>query len=136
MSKEKQALFYLLENPSAEIEAIRKGLLPSQVELFLKVNAFPTKETLEVLDINATTFFKRKKTRTKLNSEMSEKFLRLARVTQLAFKVIGDKTEALAWLSREIPSLGKQRPLDLLDTEAGHRLVEEALLQIEHGVYG
>ncbi len=135
MSKE-QALFHLLENPAAEIEAIRKGLFPSQVEVFLKSNEFPTKETLEVLDINATTFFKRKRTRTKLNSEMSEKFLRLARVTRLAFKVIGDKAEALAWLSRKIPSLGKQRPMDLLDTEVGHRLVEEALLQIEHGVYG
>jgi putative toxin-antitoxin system antitoxin component (TIGR02293 family) len=135
MSKD-QVLFHLLENPTAEIEAIRKGLLPSQVEGFLKSNEFPTKETLEVLDINATTFFNRKKTRTKLNSEMSEKFLRLARVTRLALRIIGDRAEALAWLYREIPSLAKQRPMDLLDTEVGYRLVEEALLQIEHGVYG
>lgn len=53
---------------------------------------------------------------------------------QKAEEILG-KQEAKNWLYRKIPSLGDQIPMDLLDTEAGHRLVEQALLQIKYGIY-
>ena len=52
----------------------------------------------------------------------------------MAAAILG-KTEVKAWLYRKISSLGEQVPMDLLDTEAGHRLVEQTLLQIKYGVY-
>lgn len=56
-------------------------------------------------------------------------------MTVKASKILGG-VEAKNWLYKPIPSLGNEVPLDLLDTEAGRRLVEQALLQIEHGDYG
>lgn len=53
---------------------------------------------------------------------------------QTAKEILGQK-EVNNWLYKKIASLGEQIPMDLLDTEAGHRLVEQALLQIKYGVY-
>ena len=52
----------------------------------------------------------------------------------MASDILG-KAESKNWLYRNVPSLGNQIPLNLLDTETGHRLVEQALLQIKYGMY-
>lgn len=53
----------------------------------------------------------------------------------MAAEILG-KSETKNWLYKKIPSLGNEVPLSLLDTEVGHRLVTQALLQIKYGVYG
>lgn len=132
----KGELALLIGNPRAEIQAVRAGITPRQVEVFLEANNFGLKEILKCLAISPSSFFHKKKTRTKLNSEMTEKFIRFAHVMKQAEKTLESQDEATAWLHREIPSLGDQRPIDLLDTEPGHKLVEQTLLQIEYGIYG
>lgn len=52
----------------------------------------------------------------------------------LASEIIGEQ-EAKNWLYKKVESLGNRAPIDLLDTEAGHRLVEQVLQQIKYGVY-
>jgi putative toxin-antitoxin system antitoxin component (TIGR02293 family) len=131
-----QELAMLIGNPGAEIKAVRAGITPRQVEIFLEDNDFGLKDILKCLDISPSSFFHKKKTRAKLNSEMTEKFIRFAHVMKQAVKVLESRTEATAWLRRGVPALDGQRPIDLLDTEPGHKLVEQTLLQIEYGIYG
>lgn len=123
-----------LQDPKKEVVLIRKGLKASLIEAFLNQEGFLVKDVLERLDISASTYFAKKKGQKPLDTYTTEKFIRLIQVMLKASKVLGEK-EAKNWLYRPIPSLGNELPIDLLDTEPGHRLVEQTLLQIEHGVY-
>ena len=136
MPPKEESLSQLVGNPRAEIKAVRLGISPRQVEIFLEDNKFGIKETLKCLAISPSSFFLKKKNRAKLNREMTEKFLRFVHVLKQAEKTLESLPEATAWLYRQIPSLNSQRPIDLLDTEPGHKLVEQTLLQIEYGIYG
>lgn len=124
-----------LNNPISEIEITRRGLDVSLVESFLEKEDFLVKDVLENLNIPPSTFFLKKRRHQILDTHMTEKFIRLISVMKNASEVLG-KIEAKKWLYKRIPSLRNEIPITLLDTEAGHRLVEQTLLQIKHGIYG
>ena len=128
-------LFSDLKDPIKEMGLIRDGLKTELIESFLKQEDFPIKDILEKLHIPASTYFSKKKSHRPLDPYTSEKFLRLISILKMASDILG-KEEAKNWLYRNVASLGNQAPINLLDTEVGHRLVEQALLQIKYGVYG
>jgi putative toxin-antitoxin system antitoxin component (TIGR02293 family) len=133
LSSTKQLMNYS-KDPIKEIKTIREGISPELIENFLKDQSFVIKDVLLRLKITQSTYSSKKKDRKLLDSPSTEKFLRLFSVVQNAEEILGQK-EAKNWLYRKIPSLGEQVPMDLLDTETGHRLVEQALLQIKYGIY-
>jgi putative toxin-antitoxin system antitoxin component (TIGR02293 family) len=65
----------------------------------------------------------------KLNDERTRTIL--ARVT----RVLGSQEEVEQWLGRPAIGLNRQRPIDLLTTPAGAKLVETYLGRLEYGVY-
>ncbi len=134
MSVAVEHLINKLKDPKKEMGLVRNGLKITVVELFLDQEDLSVKDVLERLVIPASTYFAKKKSHKTLDAYSSEKFIRLMSVMVMASKILG-KSEAKNWLYRKIPSLGNEVPLNLLDTEAGHRLVTQALLQIKHGVY-
>ena len=129
-----QQLIGYFKDPIKEIKTIREGINPELIENFLSAQAFVVKDVLTSLNIKPSTYFAKKKNHKRLDPTTTEKFLRLFSVVQIAQEILGF-AEAKNWLYKKIPSLGEQIPIDLLDTEAGHRLVEQALLQIKYGVY-
>jgi putative toxin-antitoxin system antitoxin component (TIGR02293 family) len=133
LSNTKQ-LMSCFKDPIKEIKTIREGINPELIEHFLSEESFVVKDILISLNIKPSTYFAKKKDQKRLDSTSTEKFLRLFSVVQIAQDILGP-AEAKNWLYRNIPALGDQIPLDLLDTEAGHRLVEQALLQIKYGIY-
>jgi putative toxin-antitoxin system antitoxin component (TIGR02293 family) len=68
-----------------------------------------------------------------LTNEESDRVIRMVRITALAEEVFGDDTKASRWLRKPKTRFDGQAPLDLLRTEAGARLVEEMLLQLDYG---
>lgn len=130
-----QRLINSLKDPIKEIGLIRDGLTTHDVESFIDDEKLIIKDILERLQIPSSTYFLKKKNKQPLDSYTTEKFIRLISVLKMAADILG-KSEAKKWIYRAIPSLGNEVPLDLLDTEAGHRLVEQALLQIKYGMYG
>lgn len=133
LSNTKQ-LMSCFKDPIKEIKTIREGINPELIENFLNDQSFVVKDVLSRLKITSSTYFAKKKDRKLLDSPSTEKFLRLFSVVQNAEEILGNK-ETKNWLYRKIPSLGDQIPMDLLDTETGHRLVEQVLLQIKYGIY-
>lgn len=127
-------LMNYFKDPIKEIEIIRKGINPELIENFLNDQSFVVKDVLSRLKITTSTYFAKKKDHKLLDSGSTEKFLRLISVVKNAEEILGQQ-EAKGWLYKKIPSLGDQIPMDLLDTEAGHRLVDQALLQIKFGIY-
>jgi putative toxin-antitoxin system antitoxin component (TIGR02293 family) len=53
----------------------------------------------------------------------------------LTESVYGSRERALAWLRRPHPRLDGRTPLSLLKTDAGSRIVEELLIQIDEGMF-
>ncbi len=91
------------------------------------------KELSELLQISSRTLDRRKKEST-LPSDESERSYRVARLTDQAFQVFGDANKVAEWFSRPNYALGNQKPIDMIKSEPGARLVERLLGQIEHGI--
>ncbi len=127
-------LFAELSDPFKEIQLTRNGLEPKMIELFLEKEKLLLKDILEKLDISSSTYFSKKKSQQPFDVHTTEKFIRLITVLKIATEILGE-AEAKQWIYRNIPSLGNQAPINLLDTEVGHRLVEQTLLQIKYGMY-
>jgi len=129
-----QTLLNTLRDPIKEMRLVRNGLETKVIESFLTKEDILVKDILKRLDIPASTYFLKKKNHQLLDSHTTEKFVRLISIIKMATDILG-KTEAKQWIYRSVPSLGNEAPLNLLDTEVGHRLVEQALLQIKYGMY-
>lgn len=129
-----QSLLNDLKDPFKEMHLIRGGIEPKIIESFLAKENLLIKDVLEKLHIPSSTYFSKKKNHQPLDTYSTEKFIRLVTILIMASEILG-KVEAKNWLYRNVPSLGNQAPINLLDTEVGHRLVEQALLQIKYGMY-
>jgi putative toxin-antitoxin system antitoxin component (TIGR02293 family) len=64
----------------------------------------------------------------------SERAVRVASLTALAEETFANKAKAHTWLRRPTSALGGKRPIDLLDSEPGARVVEQLLYRIGHGI--
>jgi putative toxin-antitoxin system antitoxin component (TIGR02293 family) len=68
-----------------------------------------------------------------LTHDESDRAVRIARITSLAEEVFGDDAKAGRWLRKAKTRFEGRNPLEMLRTEAGARLVEEMLLQLDYG---
>ncbi|MDE2981088.1 MAG: MbcA/ParS/Xre antitoxin family protein [Gemmatimonadota bacterium] len=67
-------------------------------------------------------------------SEQPDRVARVTRVTTIAEEALGDASKARRWLRKPNRALRGERPLDLLDSDAGARVVEQVLGRIEYGL--
>ena len=65
----------------------------------------------------------------------SEALLDTLPVLFRAASVFESPERAREWLETELPALGGRRPVDLCDTAAGRRLVQDAIRRIEYGEF-
>ena len=68
-----------------------------------------------------------------LTHEESDRAVRIARIASLAEEVFGNDAKAARWLRKPKQRFEGRTPLEVLRTEAGGRLVEEMLLQLDYG---
>jgi putative toxin-antitoxin system antitoxin component (TIGR02293 family) len=121
------------------IEELRKLILEgfpvSTLNFLADRMAMSFTELAEPLHIPARTLYRRKSSANRLTAVESDSLFRIARIIAHAESVFGNKKSASNWLRSEVPSLGGQRPLDILDTDAGALEVDDLLGRIEHGVF-
>jgi len=65
--------------------------------------------------------------------EESERATRVARVIALAERTFANREKAQRWLHKNVASLDHRRPIDLIQTTSGTRLVEDILAKIAWG---
>ena len=70
-----------------------------------------------------------------LSLEQSGRVWEFAELLARATSVLGSRQEAQQWLLRPAIALEQRRPLDLMSTSEGRRMVEELLDRLEFGVY-
>jgi putative toxin-antitoxin system antitoxin component (TIGR02293 family) len=71
----------------------------------------------------------------RLTLDESDRAMRVARLLALADAVFGDHTKALVWLGAPAGLFAGKSGFELMVSEAGARLVEEALLRIDEGYF-
>lgn len=81
------------------------------------------------------TLLHRKTKSERLSQEESDRAVRMARITSLAEEVFGNEEKAARWLRKPKERFEARSPLQVSRTEAGGRLVEEMLLQLDYGFF-
>jgi putative toxin-antitoxin system antitoxin component (TIGR02293 family) len=62
------------------------------------------------------------------------KAVRVARITSLAEQAFGEPDRAWRWMRKSKRHFQGRTPIEMLATEAGARLVEEMIYQVDDGV--
>ena len=117
------------------VAVIRRGIPSAAVDSLSTSIHVTRSELAAALGISERTLARRKKAGL-LNSEESDKVVRLARVVERAEEVFEDLEASVEWLKAPNAALGAVAPLSLLDTDIGAESVLDTLGRIEHGVFG
>jgi len=125
-----------LQSPATEGEIlciVEGRLAPSVIE---RLNALGWERSeIDTIVIPSRTLQHRRSRREKLTVEESDRVLRVIRVLSLTESIYGSRERALDWLRKSHPRLDGRTPLSLLKTDAGSRIVEELLVQIDEGMF-
>lgn len=115
-------------------EAIREGFSFQALDHVVAADDLEPVEAYRLVG-SRRTLMRKKQERKRLSPAESDRLTRAVRVIARAEEALGDREKARRWLRKENRALAGQRPLDLLDSDAGARMVERVLGRIEHGVY-
>ena len=69
-----------------------------------------------------------------LKEPISEHFLQIKRVSEAGEEVFGDLNQFLRWLKEPCEALGNKRPIQLLQSFTGTKLVLDELVRIDYGI--
>jgi len=131
----KKAIGNKVERESDFDKEIRQGFRPQVLSCFKANTKFPNAVLSRVLGVSARSIdrFAVSKGSVRIRPIVSDRLYRTAKIVALAEDVFEDREQGLRWMSSRQRGLGDRKPLDLIETEAGTREVEEELLRIEHG---
>jgi len=115
------------------VRLVENGL-PTRVINHLIERGLTRNEVFDVI-IPLRTWKHRKSRRQSLSKEESERAVRTAKILARAQAVLGDQETALEWLRTPKRRFEGRTPIQMLSTEAGGRLVEQMLIQIDQGMF-
>ena len=113
-------------------EVIESGL-PTESLRSLVASGVSERE-VETLVIKPRTRSHRRANGQRLTVDESDRAARVARTVALAEQTFVNRDKASRWLHRELHALRGRRPIDLVRTHSGSRIVEDALTRIAWGV--
>ena len=121
------------ESEQGIVRLVEEGL-PTRVINHLLGKGLTRNEVFDII-IPLRTWKHRKTRHQPLSKEESERAVRAARVLARAQAVLGHQGSALAWLRTPKRRFEGRAPVEMLRTEAGGRLVEQMLIQIDEGMF-
>ena len=118
-------------------DLVTKGVSVAAVKRVMdSFNIITDAQIHEVLGISAKTLQRRSTSGDKtLDSNASDRALRLVSVTRQAIHVLGSQEAAERWLDSAAIGLNRRRPIDLLKSTQGCEMVKTLLTRMEYGVY-
>lgn len=115
------------------LKIIERQLPTSSINRLLALGI--TRAEVDAFVIPLRTLQHRRSRREKLTIEESDRVLRMMRALSQAESVYGSRERGLTWLRRPHPRLDQRTPMELLKTDAGSRIAEELLIQIDEGFF-
>jgi putative toxin-antitoxin system antitoxin component (TIGR02293 family) len=124
-------------NFESEMDLVRqseKGIKMISVKSVSDFLGISLEKMSQLLNVSLRTF-QRKKEQDIMSASISQKTIDLAEVAAKGIEVFGDKAIFNLWLTEEVKSLGNKKPIELLNTSTGTRLVMQTLGRLQYGVY-
>ena len=116
------------------VSIIREGIPYASIELISERLATPIRTALSIVGIPQTTYNKKKREESLLDSRDSELILIITELLDFGVEVFNNEEEKFQrWLKKPNLSLGGNSPESLLDTTTGIDEVHYALNRIEYG---
>jgi putative toxin-antitoxin system antitoxin component (TIGR02293 family) len=112
---------------------IVRGIDARDVQNLIDQDVLDAKSVYRV--IPERTFLRRLTTRTPLKVSEGDAIARLLRVTKAAHKTFDKDDFARQWLRLPNPALNNRVPIELAETDAGAREVEDVIGRIAYGLY-
>jgi putative toxin-antitoxin system antitoxin component (TIGR02293 family) len=118
-------------------ELLHRGLPRAALRSLIdKIHLITTDEAFEALGLSLRTLQRHKsEPGALLDVQQSGRAWKFAEILAKATRVLGSQDEAEQWLRRPAIGLDRKRPIDLLTTPAGVKLVEDYLERLEYDVY-
>lgn len=123
-----------LQDKMLMIQVIREGVPYSLFELIQNQTPFTEETWAKMLDISTKSLQRYKQSNKSFKSIQSEKIIEIAEVTHLGVEVFGEVEKFKLWLDTPNFSLGKMKPVELLNDSYGKELVMTELTHINHGI--
>lgn len=124
---------YIAWDLSKAASMVHSGLATEVLHTIQNRLGLSNLELSQLLMVSPRTIDRRKKEEV-LPADESERSYRIARLTDLAAEVTGSMEKASIWFKKPNYALGNKKPIELMKTEPGARLVERTLNQIRHGI--
>ena len=118
-----------------DIAALIEQGLPLRVVAIVLESGLLEPGELYTLVVPRRTLAHRKDRQHTLSPDQSDRLARVVRAMARAEEALGDPEKGTRWMRKENRALGGKRPIDLLASDAGIRMVDRVLGRIEHGVY-
>jgi putative toxin-antitoxin system antitoxin component (TIGR02293 family) len=113
---------------------IRKGIPFTAIRAVKSKLEMSDSEFAKILGMSLRTLHRKKETHQKLSITEGDRLYRVLRIFALAGEVLESDEMAKRWLHKPQHGLGGRVPMELIQTEAGAREVEDLLEKIEFGV--
>jgi putative toxin-antitoxin system antitoxin component (TIGR02293 family) len=113
---------------------VREGFSSNMLDHAKKVLKVADVDFALALGVHQRTLQRNRKQNKRLSTTESDRLYRIVRIFAIASQVLEDDKLASNWLNSEQLGLGGRIPLEMLQTEAGAREVEDLLGRIEYGV--
>ncbi len=122
------------QNEMDLVNLTRNGILKQSVTKMAANFGITQEKICELLHMS-TRNFQRIKDNTPLDIYTSEQTIEMANVYSKAHLIFVNDEAVKQWFQTSNYALGNQKPLDLLDTSFGVKMVSDVLGRIEHGVF-
>ena len=125
---------YIWTNRQERVRLIREGIPYASVEVISNRLDIPVKSMLDIIGLPQTTYNKRKREHSLLDSRDSELILLITELLDYGLEVFNHEEDKFnRWLRKPNLSLGGNTPKSMLDTTSGIDEVKHCLNRIEFG---
>lgn len=132
-----QSILNITTNFQNEMDLVllsRNGVLKQAVNNMATKFGITQEKICELLHMSARNF-QRIKDNSHLDIYTSEQTIEMATVYAKAYTVFANEDAIKHWFQSPNYALGNQKPIDLLDTSFGVKMVTDVLGRIEYGIY-
>jgi putative toxin-antitoxin system antitoxin component (TIGR02293 family) len=115
---------------------VKGGLPPTIVDQGAEYLGVSKSEFADMLQLSSSSLSRWTRGKMVMPQAESDRVARVARVTLIVEDALGSREDAVEWLNSEIPALGNVKPLAMLGSDSGVKIVEDLLVRAQAGVYG
>lgn len=133
----KTVLGWQVDSNESAHDLVKRGMPALAMLRLIDQVSISTPEILYVLGVSERSYARRKSAAHTAALSMSEsgRVWRFAELLAQAIRVFGNQEAAEQWFQSPALALNKQKPIDLMATEPGAKLVSDLLTRLEYGVY-